>query len=161
MLKHLTDYGLALYRVGGRVVEKTLVNGLDEDMFHDMFVCQLVRSPDLDGYRAPKNEALTPQDPQQVLKPEYEATDRSSDMFRDMFCLLVHDMFHDMFVLTWTGTGHQNFETQKFVYFGNLGPESGLMMIDTVCLFISPDLDGYRASLTLRDPEYCKVPKPK
>ena len=35
----------------------------------------------------------------------------------------------------------------------------------TICLFISPDLDGHRApkngSLTLRDPENCKVPKPK
>jgi len=30
----------------------------------------------------------------------------------------------------------------------------------TACLFISPDLDGYRASLTPRDPENCKVPKP-
>jgi hypothetical protein len=34
-----------------------------------------------------------------------------------------------------------------------------------VCLFINPDLDGHQApkngSLTLRDPENCKVPKPK
>ena len=35
------------------------------------------------------------------------------------------------------------------------------MVCFTVCLFISPDLDGYRASLTLRDPEICKVPTPK
>jgi hypothetical protein len=35
------------------------------------------------------------------------------------------------------------------------------MICFTVCLFISPDLDGYRASLTLRDPENCKVPIPK
>jgi hypothetical protein len=28
-------------------------------------------------------------------------------------------------------------------------------------LFISPDLDGYRAELTLRDTENCKVPIPK
>ena len=35
----------------------------------------------------------------------------------------------------------------------------------TICLFISPDLDGHRApktkALTLRDPENCKVSKPK
>jgi hypothetical protein len=31
----------------------------------------------------------------------------------------------------------------------------------TVCLFTSPDLDRYRGSLTPRDPENCKVPKPK
>jgi hypothetical protein len=35
----------------------------------------------------------------------------------------------------------------------------------TICLFISPDLDGYRApknrALTLRDPENCKVSKPE
>ena len=35
------------------------------------------------------------------------------------------------------------------------------MFCFTVCLFISPDLDGYRVSVTLRDPENCKVPKPK
>ena len=35
----------------------------------------------------------------------------------------------------------------------------------TICMFISPDLDGHRApksrALTLRDPENCKVSKPK
>ena len=33
-----------------------------------------------------------------------------------------------------------------------------------VCLLVrspTPDLDGYRASLTLRDPENCEVPLPK
>ena len=41
--------------------------------------------------------------------------------------LLVHDMFHDMFV-------HQSGLRRAQVCF-------------TICLFISPDLDGYRAVL--------------
>ena len=80
-------------------------------------ICLCISKSGLGRVHGTKNEALTPQDPQQVLKPEYEATDRSSDMFHDTFCLLVHDMFHDMFIRTWTGTGHQNLnKTQKFVY---------------------------------------------
>jgi hypothetical protein len=65
-------------------------------------------------------------------------------------------MFHDMFsryicslVRTWTGIGHPVCHPICF----------------TICLFISPDLDGHRApknrALTLRDPENCKVSKPK
>ena len=68
-----------------------------------------------------------------------------------------YDTFHDVLryvsryvcvlVRTWTGTGHQKPNNRQCCF--------------TVCLFISPDLDGYRAELTLRDPENCKVPIPK
>jgi hypothetical protein len=69
-------------------------------------------SPDLDGYQGTKNELLTPQDPQQVPKPKYEATalqvSRYDNMFHDMslYDMCVPDtgiiatigMFHGMFV---------------------------------------------------------------
>jgi len=44
---------------------------------------------------------------------------------------------------------------------GHRAPKNRARYVFTICLFISPDLDGHRASLTLRDPENCKVPIPK
>ena len=45
-------------------------------------------SPDLDGYRAQNNnEKLTPQDPQQVPKPKYEATAPRRAAALRLFCV--------------------------------------------------------------------------
>ena len=84
-----------------------------------------VPDPDRDGYRAVRAPKMkhTPPDPQQVSKNKIRSH-RTTSAFRHF------SMFHDMFGL------RRVQGTKNEIWYG---------ICFTICLFISPDLDGHRA----------------
>jgi hypothetical protein len=91
--------------------------------FSICFTTCLCISPDFDGYQGNKNETSTPRGPRKDFVAGLFVT--LTINFHDMFVHHVHGMFHGMFV-------YQSVLRRSICF--------------TICLCISPDLDGNRGT---------------